>query len=220
MIQFQRHPQEEHLQPWCPHEALLLVPTALVVLGIVLGWASPQTRVDLGMIIEMDGIVEGVQEVAEEDGVEVGVMVGVVKTMVREAIEAPRGAKKVGPMQGPLKGVVGIRMQGQQVQEELLGLMILEQQIQEEVAGIVLQVECPRGVITGVRWEPQATALRGLGVGGKVVLEVGGTMPQLLPVVLGRMGQVAVDKGEQGGIKDGIVVEVGTKEAGIKQGRV
>jgi hypothetical protein len=158
------------------------------------------------MIIEMDGIVEGVQEVAEEDGVEVGVMVGVVKTMVREAIEALRGAKKVGPMQGPLKGVVGIRMQGQQVQEE--------------VAGIVLQVECPRGVITGVRWEPQATALRGLGVGGKVVLEVGGTMPQLLPVVLGRMGQVAVDKGEQGGIKDGIVVEVGTKEAGIKQGRV
>lgn len=220
MIQFQRHPQEEHLQPWCPHEALLLVPTALVVLGIVLGWASPQTRVDLGMIIEMDGIVEGVQEVAEEDGVEVGVMVGVVKTMLREAIEAPRGAKKVGPMQGPLKGVVGIRMQGQQVQEELLGLMILEQQIQEEVAGIVLQVGCPRGVITGVRWEPQATALRGLGVGGKVVLEVGGTMPQLLPAVLGRMGQVAVDKGEQGGIKDGIVVEVGTKEAGIKQGRV
>jgi hypothetical protein len=87
------------------------------------------------MIIETGGIMEGTQVLVEEDRVGVGVIVDVdadvdvdgdvVKSMAMGMEEALDVVKKVGAVHGPLKevvGIIGIRMQRQQLQEGLLGI--------------------------------------------------------------------------------------------------
>ncbi len=120
MIQFQRHPQEGYLQP-----------------------------PNLAMIIETGGIMEGTQVLVEEDRVGVGVIVDVdadvdvdvVKSMAMGTEEALDVVKKVGAVHGPLKGVVGIigiRMQRQQLQEGLLGIR-MQGQLQNGLLGRRMQ---------------------------------------------------------------------------------